>query len=360
MTLPTLIECNNIPTDKAEIPTPEAALHHHHLKRIACDIPPLDSEAQILLLLGRDILRVHKVREQRNGPHDAPYAQRLDLGWVIIGEVCLEAAHKPSDIRIYRTNVLENQRPSNFSPCLNRIQVKEQFVSKPTHQAAPAPSTCRYEENALGSTVFNTSVDDNKIGLFLEDRLFLEVMNKEMFMDDSNSWVAPLPFRTPRLQLPHNRDEALTRLTSLLRTLEKRPDMSSHYITFMQNIFDRDHAELAPPLKTGQECWYSPTFGVYHPQKPGQIRVVFDSSAKCKGTSLNDVLLSGPDLNNSLLGVLIRFRRELIAVTADIEQMFHSFVVREDLRDFLRFLWYRDNDPSKNICEYRMKVHVFM
>lgn len=60
--LPTLIECNNMPDDRAEIPTPDAARWHSHLKPIAHCIPPLDPEAQILLLLGRDILQVHKVR----------------------------------------------------------------------------------------------------------------------------------------------------------------------------------------------------------------------------------------------------------------------------------------------------------
>lgn len=55
----------------------------------------------------------------------------------------------------------------------------------------------------------------------------------------------------------------------------------------------------------------------------------------------------------------MRFRKEQVAVTADIEQMFYSFVVREDHRDFLRFLWYRDNNPSKDVVEYRMRVHVF-
>lgn len=43
-------------------------------------------------------------------------------------------------------------------------------------------------------------------------------------------------------------------------------------------------------------------------------------------------------------------------ISADIEQMFCSFVVREDL---LRCIWYKDNDTSKDITEFRMKVYIF-
>lgn len=135
--------------------------------------------------------------------------------------------------------------------------------------------------------------------------------------------------------------------------------MREHYIKFMQKMLDSGQVELAPSLDKGKEHWYLPTFGVYHPKKPNQIRVVFDSSAECDGTSLNDVLLSGPDLNNTLLGILLRFHKEPVALTADVEQMFCCFVVRDEDRDYLRYLWYEDNDISKNMTEYRMKVHVF-
>lgn len=86
---------------------------------------------------------------------------------------------------------------------------------------------------------------------------------------------------------------------------------------------------MAPPRDGDKKTWYLPIFEVYHPQKPGKIRVVFDSSAQFNGVSLNDVLLSGPDLNNTLVGVLFRFRKETVAITADIEQMFYCFVVRK-------------------------------
>ena len=60
--------------------------------------------------------------------------------------------------------------------------------------------------------------------------------------------------------------------------------------------------------------------GVYHPLKPEKIRVVFDCSARFRGFSLNDNLLQGPDLTNSLLGVLCRFRLEPIAIMGTFNQ----------------------------------------
>ncbi len=113
------------------------------------------------------------------------------------------------------------------------------------------------------------------------------------------------------------------------------------------------------PIHEDEECWYLPIFGVYHPQKPGQIRVVFDSSAQHQNISLNNVLLSGPDLNNSLLGVLLQFRKDRVAIMTDIQQMFYGFLVKEDHRNYLRFLWYSNSNLSKEVVDYRMRVHVF-
>lgn len=97
LSLPELIEWDDLPDNREEIPTPEAALQHPHLKDFAKEIPVLDNDAQILLLLGHDILRAHKVRQQINGPCDTPFAQRLDLGWVLVSDVCLGKVHKPTE-----------------------------------------------------------------------------------------------------------------------------------------------------------------------------------------------------------------------------------------------------------------------
>ena len=72
-------------------------------------------------------------------------------------------------------------------------------------------------------------------------------------------------------------------------------------------------------MKAGK-YWYFPHHGVYHANKSGKIHVVFDLSAEFHGTSINKALLSVPDWTNQIVGVLLQFREEQIAVTGDIEQ----------------------------------------
>ena len=100
------------------------------------------------------------------------------------------------------------------------------------------------------------------------------------------------------------------------------PRLSEDYKTFMADIVAKGYARKVPleqmNLQNGK-VWYIRHHGVYHPHKPGKIRVVFDCSAKFNGVSLNSMLHKGPDLTNSLTRVLTRFRQDRIAVTADIQ-----------------------------------------
>ena len=71
---------------------------------------------------------------------------------------------------------------------------------------------------------------------------------------------------------------------------------------------------------------------MYHQAKPGKICIVFDATAKFKGTSLNENLIHGPDLANEIIEVLFRFRKE-VAIAADVQEMFHQVKVSEEHRD---------------------------
>ncbi|XP_053375012.1 uncharacterized protein LOC128547190 [Mercenaria mercenaria] len=337
--LPPLTECTQIPDIRDEIPTPAVARAHSHLTDLADSLPELDREAPILLLIGRDLAEAHHVLKQIIGPRRGPFAQEYSLGWVIIGESCLGEVHVPDKVCCNKTYIGHDGRGSIFPPCQSRLFLKE-----------------RHDVMA-SQDVFVRTPEDDKFGLSAEDEEFLGIMNRS-FQKTPKGWSAPLPFRDPRPKLPNNRDQVLRRSHSLKASLRRDSVKQDLFVEFMGRIFDNGYAELAPPLQLKEECWYLPIFGVYNSRK-GQIRVVFDSAAQHQGISLNSVLMQGPNLMNSLLGVLMRFRRHPVAVTADIQQMFFQFRVHEAHRNYLRFIWFKNNDPEQELVEYRMCSHVF-
>ena len=69
--------------------------------------------------------------------------------------------------------------------------------------------------------------------------------------------------------------------------------------------------------------------------------------------------MKGPDLTNSLIGVLLRFRKGQIAIASDIEAMFYQIKMAPKDRDCLRFLWWPGGELSLDPEVYRMKVHLF-
>ena len=68
--------------------------------------------------------------------------------------------------------------------------------------------------------------------------------------------------------------------------------------------------------RTSIHPWYLPHHGVINPNK-SKVRVVYDAAAKFEGTALNKELLQGPLLNNTLVAVLMRFRKDEVAVASD-------------------------------------------
>ena len=102
-----------------------------------------------------------------------------------------------------------------------------------------------------------------------------------------------------------------------------------------------------------------PHHPVFHPKKPEKTHVVFDCSAKYRDTSLNGQLSQGPNLTNSLVGVLTRFRKGPVALMVDIESMFLQVRVPLEDANVLRFLWWPNGDLQSEPEQYQMLIHLF-
>ena len=71
-----------------------------------------------------------------------------------------------------------------------------------------------------------------------------------------------------------------------------------------------------------------------------KVILAFDSAAKCKGKSLNDMMHSGPKLQQDLVDVLIRFTRHPVALVRDISEMFLRVGMAEEDRPYHCILWW--------------------
>ena len=324
--LPTLIECDGIPQEKKEIPTPEIAREHPHLRSIAEEILPLDKEAKIQLPSGRDEPQLLKVRAFKNGPKGVPWAQKLALGWTISGQTYLDLTDRPIHIQAKRTRIVRDEIVGTTSTddlISYNLSAHAAYTTANTgaeYEIVRCPNTLNFQEDFTeardakfpGEGVYHETANDNVAGLSIDDCKFIEIMDKGIHKNENGNWEMPLPFRSHNVSMPNNRDYAAKRLNGLLRTFKRKPKMEKDYLEFMGKMLDKGHAVPVPDeeisSKQGsRQLWDLPHFGVYHPKKPDQIRVVFDSSAECQGKYLNQEL-TGPDLMNSLIGVLIRFR----------------------------------------------------
>ena len=129
----------------------------------------------------------------------------------------------------------------------------------------------------------------------------------------------------------------------------------------IKKSLDHKYIEIVPSSEEEPgpgKAWYLPVFSVLQTKK-NKYRLVYDAAARYNGLSLNDMLIQGPDLNNRLRGVLLRFRERPVAIGADIEAMFNNFKVPEEQRDLLRFFWYQDNNCSLPLATYRATSHIF-
>lgn len=93
-----------------------------------------------------------------------------------------------------------------------------------------------------------------------------------------------------------------------------------------------------------------------------KVQVVYDGSAKSPGNkySLNDCLEVGPNLIPQLFDVLVKFRSDPIALTADIEKAFLMVSMNEASKDMLRFLWFKNpSEITPEVIQLRFCRLVF-
>ena len=179
---------------------------------------------------------------------------------------------------------------------------------------------------------------------FKEEQELQIIRNNLKYDPEKKRWTTSYPWIVNPSTLPDNYAAALATLRNTERTLKKDLAWSEIYSAQIQDMVDRGVARKLS--KEEINSWNGPKYYISHlaVQNPKStstpVRIVFNSSQTFRGTSLNACLAKGPESYlNDLLGILLRWREERVALVADIKKMYNSIFINEIEQRTHRFLW---------------------
>ncbi|KAL1447023.1 hypothetical protein WDU94_001902 [Cyamophila willieti] len=175
---------------------------------------------------------------------------------------------------------------------------------------------------------------------------------------DDGRYTVSLPFKSDPALLGDSYKIAEKRFLNLERKLSSNPEVKEQYKTAITEYIKEGYAVPSEP-KSDLVEFYMPHHAIYRPDRvTTKVRVVFDLSCPTSnGTSLNDILLTGPTLYNDLFELLLKMRHFPVLVLADIKKMFLQIYVKEEDRRFQKFLW--RNSPQEELKAFEMQRVVF-
>ena len=320
--LPDALVHHGLPDASGDVGSISQVLSFPHIAHLAQDFPKSQDGLETLILIGVDCgeamtLKVHGETH--------PWVYESPLGMALVGPGAPGTPPNASATRAYRSTscrVLPPLNPGYTDP----------------------------------DKIFERKPDDELLGKSKEDSDFEHIVASGIRVTETNKIEIPLPLKDAPLP-PKNASAVYNRSHATLEKLKREPAKLADCVSIIDGYVKKGHVyELKPGSHDSHT--FIPVFPVYNENK-GKTRLVFDSSARYKGVSLNQCLNQGPDYANSLLGVLLRFRKEPVAISADIEHMFHCLSVPEKDRKYQCFYWFAGNDPKRGLTPWVAAVHVF-
>ncbi len=314
---------------------PKAKLNSHnwsHLNNLQLADPNFNVPAHVDIMIGSDLFWGLLENETRKGQPGQPHAIKSSLGWLVAGQ---QPEAPPHPISSFITN-------ADLDRSLQRFFESESIPSQPQ---------LTQDEEAVEAHFHSTYKRDL-----------------------SGRFIVSIPWKSPRPELGSSKLLATHRLLSLekrlfqrtgVRDAEKLRKLSDQWETykqFMTEYEEMGHMSLLTPeeLKMPSHLtYYIPHhFVVKESSTTTKLRVVYDASmSTSSGNSLNDCMMVGPQLQNSLLNIMLRFRTNPIAFTADLEKMYRQILVKPEDAHFQRILW--RTHPSLPIQEYKLNTVTY-
>ncbi|GFT37684.1 integrase catalytic domain-containing protein [Trichonephila clavipes] len=178
---------------------------------------------------------------------------------------------------------------------------------------------------------------------------------------NSGRYEVGFPWKSHTQELNDNFSVAEKRVKSLTRRFIRDPTLYIQYSEILKEYESQGIIErvLETEKTTDRAVFYLPHQAVFRQESlTTKMRIVFDASSHEDGQpSLNDCIWSGENLNPNIFHLIISFRLNTIAITADIERAFLQISLRDEDRDAVRFLF--PDIRSNQTDPYKFQVYRF-
>lgn len=287
-----------------------------------------------------------KTFKPNNWKATMPIGIRCPLGDYVIA--CFnQLADLYSHLKYNASNQIKNNQVVSFNGFVFNTQLSEEEERE-----------LAYMDNIILGSEYDL-FDSNDSNLH-EDTLALELLNKHVKRSENNiNFEAPLLWRKLNIKLPTKASfkVAYKRLLIVEKHALKTGRLNEQ-VNQIDNLLNKYYAEIVPLKEIDLEddkIFYLAIFFI-HP-KDKRARLIWDAATKVEGISLNDCLLSGPNMYNSYLKIILQMREGKYLIKGDIQEMFHQVIIRKEDRDSLRFLFRRS--PNEPVQILRMRVMIF-
>lgn len=195
--------------------------------------------------------------------------------------------------------------------------------------------------------------DPSDCGYTVAEQRAEQYFSENTRRDESGRFIVRIPFIENGNTLGESRTIALKRFFQLERKLEKNNQLREQYNQFMREFIELGHMRKANSQEKRANGYYIP-----HHAVTTNFRVVFDGSCvTSNGKSINDIQLPGPNLQEQLSIIIMRFRFHRIVFATDVRKMFRQFKMHDDDLIFQKIFWrFSANEP---LLEYVLLTVVY-
>ena len=293
------------------------------------DFPSPSRRSIVDVLIGLDCADLlYSIEERRGRPGD-PIARLPPLGWTCVG--C------PGSY--YESTLQTNFAYTYFLREQSEIEQVNRTLEK-------------FRE------IEDVSAQQEMPVVRIGEQMAMKKVEKSIIYENQMYRVG-IPWKTKAPDLKNNYQMALRRLENTEKRLLKSPDVASAYNQCIEHSIEKGYVTRIPQQDRSTSKWYLPHFPIPQPDKDTtKTRIVFDASAKYEGKSLNDAIYQGSKLQRNLFDVLLRFRRQPVAVVCDIAEMYLRVGIATEDKPYHSFLW-RGIDTNRQPDIYEFDRVVF-